>query len=143
MIEVDPIWQLAILLIGHWIGDFVFQTTWMATNKGHRLDALFAHVLTYSIILIGPAILLFGQTELAALFVGTNAALHLVTDFITSKFSSAMYANNNMRGFFVMLGLDQLLHHLALTATLMWFTHGDLKIPPDLLQIIQDLMQRL
>ncbi|MFT5511595.1 MAG: hypothetical protein ACI89J_004699 [Hyphomicrobiaceae bacterium] len=124
MIAVDPIWQLALLLIAHWIGDFVFQTTWMATTKNHRLDALLVHVLTYSLILAGPAVLLFGQTETAALFVGANAVLHLATDFVTSKFSSAMYAEKNMRGFFVLLGFDQLLHHLALAATLVWFMHG-------------------
>lgn len=137
MIEVDPIWQMALLLITHWLGDFVFQTTWMATQKSHRLDALFVHVLTYSIILSAPAVLLFGQTQTAVLFVAANAGLHLVTDFITSKFSSAMYAKQNMRGFFIMLGLDQLLHHLALAATLMWFMNGSFRLPAELIKLMQ------
>lgn len=121
MIEIDPIWQLALLLFAHWIGDFVFQTTWMATGKSSRLDALIIHVLTYSIVLSGAAVLLFGQTEVAAKFVACNAALHLVTDFCTSKVSAAFHARGNMRGFFVVLGLDQFLHQLALAATLFWF----------------------
>ncbi len=122
MIVVDPIWQLTLLLFAHWIGDFVFQSTWMAIGKSSRLDALIVHVLTYSIVLAGAAVLLFGQTELAATFVACNAALHLITDFFTSKVSAALYARQNMRGFFVVLGLDQLLHHLALAATLVWFS---------------------
>ena len=122
MIAVDPIWQLALLLFAHWIGDFVFQTTWMATGKSRRLDALIVHVLTYSIVLAGAAVLLFGQTELAATFVACNAGLHFITDFCTSKVSSALHARQNMRGFFVVLGLDQFLHHLALAATLVWYS---------------------
>ena len=122
MISIDPIWQLGLLLVAHWVGDFVFQTTWMATSKSRRLDALSAHVLTYSVVLAIAAVLLFGQTQTAALFVACNAALHFVTDFVTSKISSGLQAKQNMRGFFVVLGLDQLLHHLALAATLVWFT---------------------
>lgn len=137
MIEVDPIWQMALLLIAHWAGDFLFQTTWMATQKSQRLDALFAHIFTYTIILTAPTVLLFGPTETAALFVAANSGLHLATDFITSKFSSALYTKQNMRGFFIMLGLDQLLHHLALAATLMWFTNGSFKIPAELIKLMQ------
>ena len=122
MIAVDPIWQFTLLLFAHWIGDFVFQTTWMAIGKSSRLDALIVHVLVYSIVLAGAAVLLFGPTKLAATFVACNAALHLITDFFTSKVSSSLYAKQNMRGFFVVLGLDQLLHHLALAATLIWFS---------------------
>ena len=122
MIELDPIWQLTLLLFTHWIGDFVCQTTWMATGKSSRLDALIVHVLMYSIVLAGAAVVLFGQTETAAMFVACNAAFHLVTDFCTSKVSAAFHARQNMRGFFIVLGLDQFLHHLALAATLAWFT---------------------
>ncbi|MGI9477025.1 MAG: DUF3307 domain-containing protein [Hyphomicrobiaceae bacterium] len=121
MISVDPIWQLVVLLITHWVGDFVFQTTWMAIGKSHRLDALAAHVLTYSVILSGAAVLIFGTTGIAAAFVGCNAALHFVTDFLTSKASAALHARQNMRGFYIVLGFDQLLHHIALAATLAWF----------------------
>lgn len=121
MIAIDPIWQLVLLLCTHWVGDFVFQTTWMAVGKSRRLDALLVHVLTYSVVLAGAAVLLFGQTEKAAHFVAANAALHLVTDFVTSRISASLQARGNMRGFFVVLGLDQLLHHLALAGTLMWF----------------------
>ena len=122
MIAVDPIWQLVLLLITHWIADFVFQTTWMATGKSRRLDALTVHVATYSVILAVAAVLLFGPTEVAAAFIACNAALHFVTDFCTSKVSAALHAKQNMRGFYVVLGFDQLLHHIALAATLVWFS---------------------
>jgi hypothetical protein len=121
MIVLDPIWQLALLLFAHWIGDFAFQTTWMATSKSRRLDALFAHVLTYSATLAIASITLFAMTEVAALFVACNALLHLVTDFITSRISASLQAKQNTRGFFIVLGLDQLLHHLALAGTLSFF----------------------
>ena len=122
MISVDPIWQLVLLLITHWVGDFVFQTTWMAIGKSQRLDALTVHVLTYSVILSGAAVLIFGMTNVAVAFIACNAALHFVTDFFTSKASAALHAKQNMRGFYIMLGFDQLLHHIALAATLVWFS---------------------
>lgn len=122
MIAVDPIWQLVMLLVTHWVGDFLFQTTWMATSKSRRLDALTAHVLIYSLALSVTAVLIFGPNALAAAFIACNAVLHFVTDFFTSKVSAALHAKQNMRGFYVVLGLDQLLHHIALAATLVWFS---------------------
>ncbi len=122
MIAVDPIWHLVMLLVTHWVGDFLFQTTWMATSKSRRLDALTAHVLIYSLILSVAAALIFGPNTVAAAFIACNAVLHFVTDFFTSKVSASLHAKQNMRGFYVVLGFDQLLHHIALAATLVWFS---------------------
>lgn len=35
------------ILFIHYLGDFVFQNTWMATNKSKNLLALSTHVLIY------------------------------------------------------------------------------------------------
>ena len=48
MIALPPFWQLVALLATHWVGDFVLQTNFQASNKNKRLDALSLHVATYS-----------------------------------------------------------------------------------------------
>lgn len=37
------------LLVGHLVGDYLFQNGWMATNKTKRLDALVVHSTVYTI----------------------------------------------------------------------------------------------
>ncbi|MGI9422511.1 MAG: DUF3307 domain-containing protein [Hyphomicrobiaceae bacterium] len=121
MLELSTINQVAVLLVTHWVGDFLLQTSWMATQKSRNLNALLAHVVTYTIVLSVAAVVLFGQTETAGWFIIANAALHLVTDFLTSRVSAKYYDAKNMRAFFVMVGLDQLFHLLALVYTLQYF----------------------
>ena len=42
-----------MLFIGlHWVGDFLFQSTAMATNKHHSWRWLGLHILAYSIVLM-------------------------------------------------------------------------------------------
>src|SRR4029077_195261 len=48
MIALPPFWQLVALLATHWVGDFVLQTNFQASNKNKRLDALSLHVATYT-----------------------------------------------------------------------------------------------
>ncbi|WP_246943902.1 DUF3307 domain-containing protein [Bacillus pinisoli] len=42
--------QFDFLLIGHLIGDFLFQTSWMAQYKATRWIPLLSHVTVYTII---------------------------------------------------------------------------------------------
>ena len=60
MIALPPFWQLVVLLATHWVGDFVLQTNFQASNKNKRLDALSLHVATYSATLFAVAVILFG-----------------------------------------------------------------------------------
>lgn len=51
-----------LLLAGHFIGDFAFQTSWMAAEKGKDWEVLFYHVATYTLT-IG----VFGVTDYVTL----------------------------------------------------------------------------
>jgi len=42
--------QFDVLLIAHFIGDFLFQTSWMAQYKATRWLPLFTHVFIYTSI---------------------------------------------------------------------------------------------
>jgi hypothetical protein len=43
--------QFDMLLIGHLIGDFLLQTTWMANNKAVKWLPLLSHVVIYTAVI--------------------------------------------------------------------------------------------
>ncbi len=113
------------LLVLHWIGDFALQTNWMAARKSCSLLALLVHVLTYTVVLAIGAYVLLGTGPAVHVFIAVNFIFHLATDLVTSRISSRYYAAGNMRGFFVTIGLDQMLHHIALILTLEIIVRSD------------------
>jgi flagellar biosynthesis protein FlhB len=117
MIALPPFWQLVALLATHWVGDFVLQTNFQASNKSKRLDALSLHVATYTVTLFVAAIILFGVMT-AVIFAAINGALHFATDSLTSRASSKLWEEQNWHRFFVMIGFDQLIHQVTLASTL-------------------------
>jgi hypothetical protein len=122
---VPPPWQFVALLGVHWIADFVLQSRWMSVNKSKRVDALLLHVGTYTgALLVGSGLVMgLRQISLLAVFVGANGCLHLATDFITSRITSHLWSKQREHDFFVMIGLDQLIHQASLGTTL-WFIFG-------------------
>ena len=117
MIALPPFWQFVALLATHWVGDFVLQTNFQASNKSKRLDALSLHVATYTLTLFIAAIILLGVTA-AVIFAAINGALHFATDYITSRASSKLWEKQSWHRFFVMIGFDQLIHQATLASTL-------------------------
>jgi hypothetical protein len=117
MIALPTYWQLVVLLGTHWVGDFVLQTNFQASNKNKRLDALSLHVATYTATLFVAAVVLFGLIP-AITFTVVNAALHFMTDYITSRITSKLWAKQDWHRFFVTIGFDQLIHQATLAFTL-------------------------
>lgn len=120
--------QLVALLVVHYIGDFIFQSHWMGVNKSKNTWVLALHVLIYTWNLLLGSILIFSPTLTAPpsmlggilTFVAVNGLLHFCTDFVTSRMTSALYANKEFHRFFCVIGLDQLIHQATLAATLAW-----------------------
>ncbi|MDY8136136.1 DUF3307 domain-containing protein [Aquimarina sp. 2201CG5-10] len=102
------------ILLAHWVGDFVFQTSRMATEKSKQLKWLSIHVITYTAVLLIFALFVF-SFKLAITYVLINGVLHGITDFFTSKLS-AKY-QETPRIFFPILGMDQLIHTVTLYIT--------------------------
>ncbi len=116
------LWQFAALLAVHWFGDFVLQTHWQATNKSKNWNALFRHVFTYTVVLFFATPFIFPQGVYWGwfLFVTINGSLHFVTDAVTSRITSKLYAKGDIHNFFVAVGFDQLIHQFTLAATIVW-----------------------
>ena len=118
MFSLSALWLFVALLAVHWVADFVLQSHWMAVNKSKRLDALSLHVAAYTATLAGATVVLVGLTQAALVFVLVNGALHFVTDFITSRVTAHLWKQERVHDFFVVVGVDQLMHQLALVVTM-------------------------
>ena len=118
-----PLWPLLLLLAVHWFADFVLQTDWQAANKGKKLSALSQHVGVYTLAIAVSAIFLFPfNPSRWAAFTTLNGSLHFATDFVTSRVLTKRSRGDNTHVFFIIVGLDQLIHQVTL-ATTMWFIY--------------------
>jgi hypothetical protein len=103
--------SVIILLTGHWVGDYLLQTNVIAQEKSRNLKWLLIHVALYTSVMAICAVLIFPR-EIWVSFVGINAALHLITDFLTSRLASKFHLNQ--RVYFLIIGFDQLIHSITL-----------------------------
>lgn len=115
MTDTIGVWTVIMLLVIHYVADFVFQTDWQAVNKSKNNRALATHVGTYSI-----PFLVLGLPFWAITFV-----THFVTDYFTSRLV-AHFNKKEMRGaMFMTIGFDQLVHGVTLVLTYAVLnTHG-------------------
>lgn len=101
-----------ILIVNHFIADFLLQNDWMAVNKSKRWDALFLHVLIYSLSFIW----------ISWQFVVVTFITHFITDAITSRITRKLYYPVFHRHwFFAVIGVDQLIHYITLAYTYNYF----------------------
>lgn len=109
--------QLLALLVVHFVGDFVLQTHWQASNKSKRLDALIRHIGGYTAALWVGAWVIFPQpVKLVLAFVVVNSLAHFCQDYLTSRWSSRYFGD--WHNFFQVIGFDQLLHFITFAATM-------------------------
>lgn len=138
-----------VLLVAHFVGDFLCQSDWMAVNKSKRWDALGVHVWVYGMV-VGLCVIPWWTPHRFGTFVLVNMAAHFVTDAITSRITSRLWffamepgiwaqaeytvprhgrtlvnpwtpIADNRHWFFVAIGADQLIHFVTLVATASWW----------------------
>src|SRR3990167_1335879 len=99
--------MIYVLLVAHFVGDFICQTDWMAQNKSKRWDALALHVAVYSAV-VYACLLVAGAfwagwrftTQIPLViprflpFIGATFAAHFVQDAITSRINSRLWQAN-------------------------------------------------
>lgn len=99
----------------HFLGDFIMQSSYMAINKSKSNKVLLLHVTIYGLPFTLAGVLLgipwFGPI---------NAVLHFMTDWVTSRITSQLYANPDKHWFFVVIGADQAIHFTCLFCTYYW-----------------------
>jgi len=105
------------LIVLHWIGDFVCQTDWMATNKSKNNTALAAHVAAYTAVFFVALVPFFPFSNLLC-YLAANAALHFAVDHFSSQITARLWAKGDRHNFFVVIGADQTIHYFCLLLTL-------------------------
>lgn len=111
---------ILLIFVVHFLADFVFQSSKMATGKSKSLKWLSIHVGVYGLVSLITAIAIsakFGNYVYGFSWWILNVALHFAVDYVTSKLTSRLWEQKNMRLFFVMIGFDQLLHNMCLMGT--------------------------
>jgi hypothetical protein len=106
--------HILILLLAHWIGDYLLQFNSIANHKADSFYWLGIHVLIYSGVLFVASLFLFSLFAAIKYFL-VNGLLHLVTDWITGNLASRY--KSNQRVFYIIIGFDQFVHTITLLGT--------------------------
>lgn len=108
---------ILMLLVAHYIGDFILQSDKMAKNKSSSNFYLIEHVLVYGLpLLLGVAAMNF-HNLLSPLYVLLNLVAHFATDWVTSRINKRLWEQHRVHDFFVGVGTDQLIHYITLVVT--------------------------
>jgi hypothetical protein len=116
--DISIITVVAILW-AHFIGDFILQSDYHATNKSKSNLALFEHVLFYSL----PLTLVGFLIPVSIGWIIANAAMHAAVDYVTSRITSRLGVAGKRHWFFVTIGADQSLHFTCLFVSYIWLVH--------------------
>lgn len=114
---------ILLILLAHFICDFVFQTDWQAQNKSKNNKALLSHVTTYSLIMFFILIIytLFGWIPFnpfaVCSFITITFVCHFITDYFTSRINTRLREQKKVHYFFVSIGADQMYHYIQLFIT--------------------------
>lgn len=110
-----------LILITHWLADFVFQDDETAKGKSTKLSSLFFHAFCYTVVWIIPifaiGVIYTPDNGTILLFLPITFLSHALIDYYTSKTHSQLFVAGKHHAFFTSIGLDQVLHYLQL-----WFT---------------------
>jgi hypothetical protein len=116
--------EIFVLIVGHFIADFVLQDVDWANNKSTSNKALLKHTTIYS--LFWYTLYFMPETKWThdmVYFVPITFVCHTVTDYFTSrvvkkKFERKEYGTHVPNtGAFTVIGFDQVLHYLQLFIT--------------------------
>jgi len=110
-----PLTAIVTILVAHFIADWILQSREVADNKSKNNGVLALHCVIYGFGLYFATSFLniffkFSSDDLISIWTIINVIAHFVTDFITSRATSAMYKEERYREFFLIIGLDQLIH---------------------------------
>ena len=113
-----------IIIVIHWIADFLLQTDKMAQGKSKNWKDLLDHTSLYSTVWVIPIIFLMGNgyttleyVTTALAFVGITMIAHTIQDYFTSRLNARLWEEKKIHWFFVSIGFDQVLHYGQLFLT--------------------------
>lgn len=103
--------KIVLILLAHWVADFLFQSDEVAKYKSKSIAHLTMHGLLYSVHLFIWSALIFNLNyQMMLLFMGINGVTHVCIDAVTSKVAAFCHKHDARHGFFTVIGFDQFLH---------------------------------
>jgi hypothetical protein len=99
---------IILLLLLHFIGDYLLQTYDMMINKGKSNQWLLYHTSVYTL----PFVPFFGLE-----FALINGILHGITDFFSSRMNNKLVNCKNPKWFYTNMAFDQMIHLITLFFT--------------------------
>ncbi len=106
---------LIAMFVGHFMGDFVFQSETIAKNKSKDPLVLFVHVLIYTISVgMATIFVLDGHPIDFLFFLVATGFLHFCTDSVTSRITGHYHKLGKEHAFFTTIGADQMIHMICL-----------------------------
>lgn len=120
---------IIVILIIHYIGDWIAQTREQAEKKSSSNWFLATHVLSYGVFLWTAMSLIYccfpsltGKIHPFCLvnFIYVNMILHCITDYFTSRINARNWKKENKKMFWNGIGADQLIHQITLILTAWW-----------------------
>jgi membrane protein insertase Oxa1/YidC/SpoIIIJ len=110
-----PLNVIITVLVAHFIADWLCQSREVADNKSKDNLVLLMHCIIYGMgiyFITGffNAIFKYTSEDIIFLWAIINTVAHFMTDYVTSRLTSAMYKEQRYREFFLIIGFDQLIH---------------------------------
>lgn len=106
--------EIILILLVHYLADFILQTNNQATKKSENIYWLLSHTLTYSFIWVIVGFIFLFPLEKIFLFFIITLFFHTLTDFLTSRVTKYFWVKGNKHLFFSTIGFDQFLHYIQL-----------------------------
>lgn len=105
--------SLLFVLMAHMTGDYLFQSDYLASNKGKDSYILLAHSTLYTVGVMLISYIMNMELSLIDLFI--ILIIHFPTDYIKARGITPRYMGNRNA-----LLLDQLIHYLTLIVILLF-----------------------
>ena len=109
--------EIFLIIITHWIADFILQTDKQAEGKSKNWNDLLSHTSIYSLTFWLFILILTKNINTAIYFWIITLITHTVQDYFTSKLNSKLRSEGKTHNFFVSIGFDQVLHYIQLFLT--------------------------
>lgn len=115
--------DIFVILITHYIADFILQTDEDAKGKSANIICLLKHTITYTLFwcLVGSLYVLVnpiyqtGQGFMYFIFI--TFTCHTIQDYFISRLVKKYFDKKDFHTGFVVIGFDQLLHYFQLIFT--------------------------
>lgn len=106
---------IAVLLVKHWVADFLLQTVYQVHNKGRYghpgglLHSAIHVVCTLPVLVVLPP----PTAQFAAGLLAAEYVFHYHVDWLKEQINRGLGLKPDRSGFWYLLGLDQLVHGLT------------------------------